>query len=92
MGRSNAEKIKIGRVIRRFRETKGMTMTDLGRSCGYTTHPYLRVYTWEKDIRPVPIRLVRRLACILGVPVAYLLMTETECDKWIETGEYKPFS
>jgi len=69
----HTDRIKYGKFIRACRECMGMSRTELGRRCGYTKNAYLRVYNWENDIRPVPVRLLLPLCEILEIPLSVLL-------------------
>ena len=71
--RPPAEPIKYGKFIRECRVAMGISRTELGRRCGYARNPYIRVYNWENDIRPVPVRLLLPLCEILQIPVTALL-------------------
>lgn len=53
------------------RRLSGITQTDLARAIGYKTPAQLN--QWEMGRRPVPLRIVIRLATVLSVSCDYLL-------------------
>jgi transcriptional regulator with XRE-family HTH domain len=64
-------KQRIGQLIRRLREAKGLTQAELAKEAR-VTRPYITML--ENGVRTTPsLPMLQRLAKALGVPVAALL-------------------
>jgi transcriptional regulator with XRE-family HTH domain len=57
--------MSFGQLIRKHREKKGLSQTELGHMLGYTTGQFIS--NLERDITPVPAKIIGRISDLLDI-------------------------
>ncbi len=62
----NETHIKLGNLIRKFRQDKDMTQLELSRKLGYESTQFVSLF--ERGLSKVPYNILGKLIVLLGIP------------------------
>ncbi len=62
----NKANIKLGQIVREYREKAGMTQLQLSQKLGYQTTQFVSLF--ERGLSKIPAQTIGKLVILLGIP------------------------